>query len=64
MKNYVEMGVYYRSTTLGLVRTVARAYDSLSGEPMIMYAPVGENGYIKDMFLMEEKQFLNTVKFL
>jgi hypothetical protein len=58
----VNMGSYYRCALLGLVKTVARAYDSVSGEPMIVYAPVGKNGYVDDLFLMAEDQFINTLK--
>lgn len=57
----VDMGVYYNTATLGLVRTVARGFDNQSGEPMIMYAPVDNNGCMKDFWLMPEKEFINTV---
>lgn len=62
MSSGIDLGAYYRCSLLGLVKTVARAYDNKSGESVIVYAPIKNNGYVDDLFFMEEKEFTNTLK--
>lgn len=51
MKNsYVGMGCFYRANPYGLVKTVCRAIDAISGDVVIAYVNVGKGGYVV-MFL-------------
>ena len=59
-KNYVAMGTYYRANPYGLVRTVCKAFDYKSGEPMIGYVNVSDGGVASDIFLMPENEFKNV----
>lgn len=59
MKNFVKMGSYYRANPYGLVRTILRGYDHLSGEEMIAYVNVKNGGMASDIFLMPETEFKN-----
>lgn len=55
-KNYVAMGEYYRDSH-GLIRTVCRATDCKTGEVMIVYVNINDNGFAGDPMLMSEAEF-------
>lgn len=59
MKKFVEMGDYYRANPYGLVKTVLRGFDHLSGEAMIAYVNVQDGGMASDVFFMPEEEFKN-----
>ena len=60
MKNsYVGMGCFYRANPYGLVKTVCRAIDAISGDAVIAYVNVGKGGYASDVFIMPETEFIN-----
>lgn len=56
-ENYVAMGEYYHSENNTLVKTICRAYEATTNEPMIAYAYVKEGGYVSDVYVMAEKDF-------
>ena len=59
MKKNIDMGCYYNANPYGLVRTVCRAYDFQSGDPMIAYVNISKGGVAGDVFLMPENEFKN-----
>jgi hypothetical protein len=61
-EKYVAMGEYYHSDNNALVKTVCKAYDVKTNESMIVFAYVKEGGFASDMFVMPEKEFVETYK--
>lgn len=60
MKNtFVAMGEYYTNNH-NLIRTVCKAYDYLTNEPMIIYVNIEPGGYVSEAFSMPENEFINT----
>lgn len=60
MKNsYVGMGCFYRANPYGLVKTVCRTIDAISGDVVIAYVNVGKGGCASDVFIIPEAEFIN-----
>ena len=53
------MGCFYRANPFGLVKTVCRAIDAISGDVVIAYVNVGKGGCASDVFIMPEVEFMN-----
>lgn len=58
-QNFVSMGSFYRANPYGLVKTIYRAIDAISGDAVIAYVNVGKGGYASDVFIMPETEFMN-----
>lgn len=57
--NFVGMGCFYRANPYGLVKTICRGFDAVSGDAMIAYVYVGKGGCASEIFLMLENEFKN-----
>jgi hypothetical protein len=57
MRSKVGMGDYYQNGT-SLIRTVCRAFDSETGNPMIAYVKVTD-GYASDVQILPEDKFIS-----
>lgn len=56
----IEMGSYYRAEPYGLIKTVCKAYNSDTGDSMVVFSKVEVGGYAGEMKVMPESTFKST----
>lgn len=56
-KSFIAMGDYYESKSFGLVRTICRAIDVKTGDPLIVFTNVKEGGIAGEIMSMKKSDF-------